>query len=175
MPELSTILNPTLEMTNGGTKFGRAPLTSEVTAPTESNVTTIDPASTPAVTRLGVGAAADADAALLVNGQIWNPLFDDGNSGTTKTINWNTGNKHIVALTDNVTLTLTNPKDGGPYLIVLVQDSGGGNAVTWPITVLWPGGTPPTISPGANAIDLVSLLWLDDLGVYLGSFNQDFS
>ncbi len=125
--------------------------------------------------RLGIGAVADADAALLVNGQIWNPLIDDGNSGTALTIDWNDGNKHLVTLTDNVTLTLDNPKDGGPYLIVLVQDSGGGNAVTWPGTVLWPGGTAPTISVGANAIDLVSLLWLDDLGVYLGSFNQDFS
>ncbi len=41
MPEISTILNTTLEMTNGGTKVGRSALTGDVTAPSESNAQTL--------------------------------------------------------------------------------------------------------------------------------------
>jgi len=41
----------------------------------------------------------------------------------------------------------------------LIQDATGSRTVTWPAAVLWPGGTAPTLSTGANAVDLVALYY----------------
>jgi hypothetical protein len=80
------------------------------------------------------------------------------------------GNVHRLDLVGNVTLSFTNAPAAGVALaltVVLEQDATGGRLVTWPITVRWPGGTPPTLSAAANSIDVVALLRIggDWLGV----------
>jgi hypothetical protein len=103
------------------------------------------------------------------------PLFDAGNSGTSKTLNWNDSNEQLLTLTGNVTLTLSNPGDGGRYVLVLLQDGTGGRTVTWPAAVKWPAGSTPTITATASRYDLVTLLYLSGAGIYLASINQDYS
>jgi hypothetical protein len=40
-------------------------------------------------------------------------------------------------------------------MLKLIQDVTGDRTVVWPASVLWPGGTGPTLS-GASATDLIS-------------------
>jgi hypothetical protein len=101
------------------------------------------------------------------------PLFDAGNSGAAKTIDWNDGNEQLCTLTGNVTFTLSNPGDGGRYVLVLLQDGTGGRTVTWPAAVKWPAGAAPTIT--ASRYDLVTLIYLSGAGIYLASINQNYS
>lgn len=136
---------------------------------------TIKTTATPQLARLGIGAAADATVALKVVGQLWIPLVDDGNSGAAKTIDWDLGNEHLLTLTDDVALTLSNPEDGGRYVLVLLQDGTGGRVPSFPASVKWAGGTPPTITPTASRYDLITLLWLAGAGIYLASINQNYS
>ena len=140
-----------------------------VTLSTPQNIHT---GATPQFGRLGLGAAADAAAGLKVVGQAFSPLVADGNSGTAKTIDWNAGNEHLLTLTGNVTLTLSNPVDGGRY--VLVFDTGAGAfTVAWPGTVKWAAGTTPTITVTAAKYDLVTLIWLNTAGIYLAVISQN--
>lgn len=94
-----------------------------------------------------------------------------GNSGTAKTIDWLNGNAQKVTLTGNVTFTLSNPKTGAAYLLRLATGSGGFTA-SWPGTVLWSGGTAPTITTTASKVDLINLYW--DGTSYYGSFLQNY-
>jgi hypothetical protein len=103
------------------------------------------------------------------------PLSDAGNSGAAKTIDWNDSNEQLLTLTDNVTLTLSNPGDGGRYVLVLLQDGTGGRTVTWPAAVKWPAGSTPTITATASRYDIVTLIYLSGAGIYLASINQNYS
>lgn len=86
--------------------------------------------------------------------------FNNGNSGASHTIDWNNGsNQRITLDTASVTLTLSNPKAGGVYLLFLKQDVTGGRTVTWPGTVVWSGGITPTLTTTGGRIDLVNLYW----------------
>lgn len=84
---------------------------------------------------------------------------NNGDSGAAKTIDWTAGNKQRITLTAVCILTFTAP--GGPanLMFKFVQDATGGRTVTWPVAVLWPGGTAPTLSTGAGAVDLVALYY----------------
>lgn len=84
--------------------------------------------------------------------------YNNGNSGTAKTVDWDRGRVQKVTMTGNCTFTLSNPKTAFTYLLRLVQDATGSRTATWPATVNWPGGTAPTLS-GANNVDLISLYW----------------
>ncbi len=97
-------------------------------------------------------------------------------TGAAQTINWNDGNFQMLSLaagSGNVTLTLVNPLPGGSYVLKVIQRASSPANIVWPVTVKWPSGTAPTISTGANAIDLVSLIW--DGTNYFGSVVQNFS
>jgi hypothetical protein len=96
---------------------------------------------------------------LTANGQIGSTINDVGASGTTKTIDFNTGNVQFIDLTGNVTFTLSNPVSGFAYNLVLKQDATGSRTATWPASVKWAGGTPPTLSTAANAIDVITLIY----------------
>ena len=83
--------------------------------------------------------------------------YSNGNSGTAKTVDWNNGNKQLVTMTGNCTFTFTAPTGGVANLLLrLVQDATGGRTATWPATVKWPGGSAPTLTAAANAVDIVT-------------------
>jgi hypothetical protein len=101
--------------------------------------------------------------------------YDNGNSGTSDTINWNNGNIQKSTLTGNVTYTFTDPTGttDGRFSIRLVQDGTGGRTVTWPASVKWPEGTAPTISTAASAEDIITF---EKRGSsYYGVASQNFS
>ncbi len=68
------------------------------------------------------------------------------------------------------TLTFTTPAASGTmssFTLILRQDGTGGRAVTWP-TVKWPGGTVPSLSSAAYAVNVFSFFTLDAGGTWFG-------
>lgn len=117
---------------------------------------------------------------LAYNGSAWvntahvgSPAVAAGNSGTTKTLDWNSGNNQLLTLTDNCTLTLSNPKDGFTYVIALKQDGAGSRTVTWPAAVKWAGAAAPTLTTTAGRVDLVRLTYFAALGAS-GNYVAEF-
>jgi hypothetical protein len=100
-----------------------------------------------------------------------------------------TGQKQYVELTDNVTnITSKMPPISASFTLVVKQDSTGGRVVTnWKVkdsgnndaagsaTVLWPGGSAPTLSTGANDIDIINFYWDATNEKLFGTAALDFS
>lgn len=100
-------------------------------------------------------------------------LVDNGNSGATATIDWTAGNKQKITLTDNCGFSFTDPAGPCNMVLELIQDGTGSRTVTWPASVKWAGGTAPTLTTDADAVDLVSLFY--DGSNYYGSSELNFS
>ena len=99
--------------------------------------------------------------------------FDNGNSGAADTIDWNEGTKQKSTLTASTTYTFTDPPGPANLTLRIVQDATGTWTVTWPASVKWAGGSAPTISAGANDIDIIT--FYHDGTDYFGSFIQNMS
>ncbi len=137
----------------------------------------IHTSATPQFAREGLGVAADSSAVLKMAGQYGSTLFDAGNSGSSKTLDWDNGNTQLCTMTAACTFTLSNPKDGFRYLILLKQDGTGGWAPTWPSSVKWAGGTVPTWATAPGRVDLVTLVWVAGIGAsgnYLAAANVNY-
>lgn len=74
---------------------------------------------------------------------------------------------NVVTLTANATLTFPAAAAGRQFTLILRQDATGGRTVTWPGTVLWPGGAAPTLTVAANKYDVLTFLSPDG-GNWLG-------
>lgn len=91
---------------------------------------------------------------LIGTGQIVSTTeFDNGNSGSTITINFNNGNQQKLTLTANCTISFTPPTSGVTSIrLRIIQGGGGPYTITWP-TMTWAGGVkPPTASAAATDI-----------------------
>lgn len=91
---------------------------------------------------------------------VYTQVFDNGNSGTSAAIDWTKEQLQKITLTGNVTFTFNSP--GGPCVVVfeIAQNGAGGNSITWPATVKWPGGTAPNFgAQGANVVSVVTLFF----------------
>lgn len=111
---------------------------------------------------VGVGTILPRGALEINNTVVFSTIYDNGNSGTTKTIDWTLGNNQKVTMTGNCTFTF-NPAPGSVtrILLQLIQDGTGSRTVTaWPATVKWPSGSPPTLTTTATTgIDIVSCFY----------------
>lgn len=95
--------------------------------------------------------------------------------GTT-TFSWNASTYKFTFGAQNEVFTFQTPTLTGLYSIlhlVLIQDGVGGRTVTWPASVKWPGGTAPTLSTGANAVDIIKFVY--DGTNYYGTYDLNFS
>lgn len=109
---------------------------------------------------------------LKLKGQIETTLFDNGNSGVSKNIDWNTSNVHTITLTDTASLTFSNPTPGGRYTLLIRQDGVGGRGVNWPGGIKWNGGAAPTLTATADKTDMIHFVY--DGVDYLGYFRVNF-
>jgi hypothetical protein len=103
----------------------------------------------------------------------FNGEIDDGNSSTADTIDFGAGNNHKSTMTGACTYTFTAPAGPASLVLKLVQDATGSRVATWPATVKWSGGTAPTLTTTANAIDIVTFYF--DGTNYYGAWIGDFS
>lgn len=94
---------------------------------------------------------------------------------TARTIDWSTSNDFTLLLTSGnaCTLTFSNAVSGQKITIELTNGSGAGDAtVVWPST-RWEGGTAPTMTTGAAALDICTIKY--NGSAYSGSCIQDMS
>lgn len=103
----------------------------------------------------GIGIAKN----VVAGGQVLSALNAIGVSGTTETISWNNSNVQTITLDNNCTFTYSNGIAGGAYTIICAQDATGSRLITWPADVLWPGGTAPTLTTTASAIDIFTFIF----------------
>ncbi|GAF68636.1 unnamed protein product [marine sediment metagenome] len=89
------------------------------------------------------------------------------------------GNSFRMVLTENAAPTLSNPSPTGKRCSIeidIVQDgAAGAYTVTWPASVLWPGGTAPTITVSNDAVDKITLSTTDTGTTWLGNFSQAYA
>lgn len=92
-------------------------------------------------------------------------------SATAMAVNCALSNVFTTTLTANVTTapTLSNPGNGQTINWRLKQDGTGSHTMTWPTAFDWPGGTVPTLSTSANAVDLLVATYFADTGLWLAS------
>lgn len=142
---------------------------------TLSTPQSIGTASTPQFARLGLGQAADSSAVMAATGQYFSTKFTDTDAATIA-VDWNSGNVHYVVIgATGRTVTFSNPKDGARYVFMVKQDGTGSRTITtWPATVLWPGGTAPTLTTGANKVDIIGCVYDGTNTKYYCAFNQNF-
>lgn len=101
-------------------------------------------------------------------------------SSGTLTLDIENGNHFATTLTENVTtLTISNPAASGtvqPITIKFTQDGIGSWTVAFPASFKWSGGSAPTITATAGAVDWVSA-WTDDGGTtwYANVMGQAYS
>jgi len=77
-------------------------------------------------------------------------------TGATPELDLDVGNEFSLTLSEAATFTVENEDAGQCFLLQITQDSGANEyAVTWPSTVHWVDGTAPTMSTGANEVDLL--------------------
>jgi hypothetical protein len=113
------------------------------------------------VTALGEIASGDTvdipSGSTLTNPTVTNyveTLFS-ANTGTALTVNLANGTVQNLTLTGNATITMPTAVAGKSFIIMLRQDATGSRSVTWS-TVVWPGGTAPTITGTASKMDMYS-------------------
>jgi hypothetical protein len=105
---------------------------------------------------------------------------DNVSAGGSVSLNYSTGPDFTLTLTSNATsFAITNWPSSGELAKVTVQvkqDATGSRTWAWPAGYKWAGGTAPTISSAANAIDEF-VLWSRDGGatVYGATVGQEFS
>lgn len=123
----------------------------------------------------GVGAAPAYSTQPQLTTVTFGTMYANGNSGDSKTIDWNNGQKQSLTITGApCVLAFTAPPGAGNFLLVLTQGAGGSKTITWPGTVKWPSnGSAPTLSTTAAEIDIISFFY--DGTNYYGSYSLDFA
>jgi hypothetical protein len=97
---------------------------------------------------------------------------DNGDSGASDTITWASGNNQKSTLTANCTYTFTAPSKLANITLKLIQGGIGSFTATWPGSVMWQGGTAPTLTAAPGAIDIINFYY--DGTNYFGVAYLDF-
>ncbi len=98
--------------------------------------------------------------------QIRTVEIDPTATGTVDVVASHPINYVHLTMTGNITLTFSELNSGDLLFLQLEQDSTGGRTVTWPSEVKWEGGSAPTLTTGANAMDTFVF------GIIDGNLNQ---
>jgi hypothetical protein len=90
--------------------------------------------------------------------------YDNGSRATNYTIDWDNGNIQKVILTGSCVFSATNITDGTTYIFKVEQDNSGNRAATWSSGIFkFANSTPPTLSTGANDVDIFTFVAMDGL------------
>lgn len=139
---------------------GSGTTTTDVVYVSSANGGTVGIGAAPGAFKLdvtgGVRVTLTSAPAISVTGQYYSAQFT-----CTTTLDWNDGNAQAMTLANgNNTFTFTNAAAGGRYLLKLKQPAAGvAGTVTWPVELLWSGGTPPTLTATNDKTDIVTLYY----------------
>ena len=97
-----------------------------------------------------------------VEGQSYSPIFTI-TYADPPVIDWDNGSIQTITLTGSPATAIaapSNPKDGATYILIVKQDATGGRTFAggWNAVFKWKGGTAPTLSAGANAVDIITFV-----------------
>jgi len=97
-----------------------------------------------------------------------------GNTGTAATINLANGNFVTATLTGNCTFTFTTGVTSGAvsFTLLLSNDATPSRTITWPVAVVWPGGTTPTRTTTASKTDVYTFFTLNNGTTWYGNIAQ---
>ena len=84
---------------------------------------------------------------------------------STTTLNCALGNNFVLTMNTNVISLLFTNIPGSTRLyslnLIVQQSATGSRTITWPATIKWAGGVAPTLTGGANKIDVFALVTYD--------------
>jgi hypothetical protein len=92
-------------------------------------------------------------------------------SGGTLNIPFRNGNIVDLALNASTTLTFASHVVG-TYIIEVTQGGGGSNTLTYPASVKWSGGTPPTLTTAVGKTDI--LTFFHDGTFFYGTYSLNY-
>lgn len=126
-----------------------------------AKVTALTLATVPALTDLlylvtDVAGTPDSNAISVLN-----LLYKVQTLTDQATVAWDLslGGFATVTLAGNRTLAApTNIRNGSVYWLFVIQDATGNRTLSWNAAYKFPGGTDPTLSTGANAVDLIRFI-----------------
>ncbi len=140
---------------------------------TLSTPQSIATASTPQFARIGFGTGAGSVAVVTTTGIFDTGYYDNGNSGTTKTITWTNGMVQKITMNNDCTFTFASPTAAGTkFTLAVIQDGSGSHLVTWPGTVTWRGGAAPTLTTTAGKTDFITFVY--NGSVYYGDSSLNY-
>jgi hypothetical protein len=84
--------------------------------------------------------------------------YDNGNSGTSKEINWNNGQNQKITMSGDCTLTFAAPAGPGTFKLRIIQDASTARVMTWP-TMKWQGALVLPITSTLSAIDILTVYY----------------
>jgi hypothetical protein len=115
---------------------------------------------------------ADANGVVTFDNGISEEYIAVTSSSNATTVNLRDGTNFSHTLTENTTFTYSNSAASGKvsaFTLKIVQDaSASGYTVTWPGSVDWPGGTAPTLTATASAVDVFVFYTHDGGTTYYG-------
>lgn len=94
-------------------------------------------------------------------------------SGTTPTVNCESGNLFALTTSGNTTFTFSNPPSSGTaYGFTLKLTSGGSHTITYPASVDWAGATAPD-APASGETDVLVFITHDGGTTWYGAISID--
>ena len=125
--------------------------------------TTLTATATTAITLPTTGTLATlAGTETFTNKTLTNPTITNytetlysANTSTAITVALTNGTVQLLTLTANTTITMPSVGAGKSFIIMLKQDATGSRTVAWS-TVVWAGGTAPTVTSTASKMDIYS-------------------
>lgn len=93
--------------------------------------------------------------------------YTSDTDGATVTFDMTSSNVHTVTLAGNRTLAVSNVSTGQWFTVILRQDGTGSRTVTWWGSIVWSGGSAPTLTTTANQWDIFVFVY--DGTRYFGS------
>lgn len=96
-------------------------------------------------------------------------------AGTTQTVDFNLGNIQKLDMgsaSGNITLTFSNPIEGGYYRLFVIQ-AATPRTLTFPATVKWPQAQAPILSTANDAIDVIEFYY--DGANYFGQWDVAYA